>query len=107
MSKQPPLPFLPAAAFWLLSLPTRPAPAHVPRKDSGTVPPPPTMVLPAGEALCDPHTYTERVEPVPGCLPGQTLGPELTRVTMVTPRAEGQVLLMLVFLQQLLREPDL
>lgn len=93
MSKQ--LPRLSYLAFQPLSLLTRTAPAHIPRKDSDTVPPPPTMVLPAGEvhmhSVTNPHPHP-RTSTASTRLPeGQTPGPEHTWVTMVTPRAEGQV----------------
>lgn len=89
-SKQLLLPRLPAAALWLPSLTTRTPPAHVPRKDSDIGPPLLTMVLQAEEV----HMLSvtpKRAKPDPGCLPGQTLGPEHTWVTMVTFKAAVQV----------------
>lgn len=107
-SKQLFLPLLPAAALWLPSLTTRTAPAHVPRKDSDIGPPLLTRVLQAEEV----HVLSvtpKRAKPDPGCLPGQILSPENTWVTMVTFKAEVQMLSMFGFLNPAApsRGPDL
>lgn len=55
------------------------------------------VVVQAEEVHVDSVT-PKREGPAPGCLPGQTLSPEDTWITMVTPRAESQNLPLFGFL---------